>query len=73
MAQVHLPSRSDLPVDDLKLSVYHLSMSLVVPLFDQRHLVSDAKMACPRRGLMGRRERVRKEECIEGKEQPETT
>ena len=30
--------------------------------------MSGAKMACPRRGLMGRRERVRKEECIEGKE-----
>jgi len=27
--------------------------------------LSDATMACPRRGLMGRRERVRKEECIE--------
>ena len=29
--------------------------------------MSHARTACPRRGLMGRRERVRKEECIEAR------
>ena len=34
-----------------------------------RHCLSHARTACPRRGLMGRRERVRKEECIEARKQ----